>query len=95
MDKHKISISFKAERMHIYNFLKRTDGIKDNISAYICNLIEQDIKNNSAIPLEEQVKVLVQQYVCSYISDASQITTQNQATNSLTSEDIDLINNLF
>ena len=92
MDKHKISISFKAERMHIYNFLKRTDGIKDNISAYICSLIEKDMLNISSNSLEDQVKDLVTKFMSNYVQDNS-LSKQTETT--VNDEDINLINSLF
>jgi len=92
MDKHKISISFKADRLHIYNYLKNTDGIKDNISAYICNLIEQDMLNSSSTTLEQQVRELVSQLLNNYVPNQSHIKPAN---NTLNDEDIDLINSLF
>ena len=95
MDNHKISISFKADRMHIYAYLKTTDSIKDNISAYICNLIEKDIQNSTTKSLEEQVRNLVQQFIGVYGTDSTLISPQSQSAEVPTDEDIDLINNLF
>lgn len=95
MDKHKISISFKADRMHIYNYLKTTDSIKDNISAYICNLIEKDIQSVNNKSIEEQVRNLVQQLIGAYATDSTLFSRQSQSVEVLTDEDKDLINNLF
>ena len=92
MDKHKISISFKADRMHIYNYLKTTDGIKDNISAYICTLIEKDMINVSSRSLEEQVRTLVSQFISNYTQDNS-LSVVN--SNSINDDDFNLINSLF
>lgn len=95
MDKYKISISFKSDRMYIYNYLKTTEGIKDNISAYICNLIEKDIQNPNTKSLEEQVRKLVQQFIGAYATDSTLFLPQSHPAEVLTDEDIDLINNLF
>ena len=92
MDKHKISISFKADRLHIYNYLKSTDGIKDNISAYICSLIEKDMLNIPSNSLENQVKDLVSKFMSNYVQDNS---LSQQIESTVNNEDIDLINSLF
>lgn len=92
MDKHKISISFKADRMHIYNYLKTTDGIKDNISAYICSLIEKDMLNVSTVSLEQQVKELVTNFMSNYVQNNS---LSQQTENTVNDGDINLINSLF
>ena len=95
MDKHKISISFKAERLHIYNYLKNTEGIKDNISAYICNLIEKDMQNTPTSALEEQVKALLQKLIGNVALESLSSTISSNEDNVVSTEDIDLINHLF
>lgn len=95
MDKHKISISFKTERMYIYNYLKSTDGIKDNISAYICNLIDNDMQNTTTTSLEELVKSLVQQFIGDYTTNNTSLLIKSPPAEVLADEDINLINNLF
>ena len=95
MDKHKISISFKSDRMHIYHYLKNTEGVKDNISAYICNLIEKDMCTPSPILLEDQVQKLVEHFLSAYSSNEI-IPLKKEEPKEITNlEDIDLINNLF
>ena len=95
MDMHKISISFKADRLHIYNYLKSTEGIKDNISAYICNLIEKDMQNTPTSALEEQVKALLQKLIGNVALESLASTISSNEDNVVSTEDIDLINHLF
>lgn len=93
MAKNKISISFPENKLYLYNYLKT----KDNISSYICKLVESDIdneQNNS--DLETKITEIINKVLKN--KQVEEILPSNYYTNdegNLTSEDIDTILNLF
>jgi hypothetical protein len=88
MDKLKISINFKSQYEHIYNYLKS----KDNISAYICRIVEADIKKEEQQScLEEKIIEIVNRL----LQDGKIVFEADYISNTISNEDNDLIKNLF
>ncbi|MFJ8458186.1 hypothetical protein ACIQ57_03540 [Lysinibacillus xylanilyticus] len=92
MSKHKVSISFKQNSVHIYEFIKT----KENISSYLCKLIEADM-NSELLPLDLESQVEQIMYKLLQNQEFLQPFTinSNESKDNLSEEDIDLINNLF
>ncbi len=94
MAKNKISISFPKKHLHIYNYLKT----KDNISSYICNLVENDINNGQdSLDLDNRIRQLINEILKDKqivgTSTPSNVLIDKQ--DEITAEDIDTILNLF
>ena len=95
MAKNKISISFPEKKLHLYNYLKS----KDNISNYMCNLIEADMnKDNADSDLEDKIeeiinKILKDKQLTISTSSENHDVIHNEDT--LTTNDIDIIKDLF
>lgn len=88
MDNLKISINFKSQYEHIYKYLKS----KDNISAYICRIVEADIKNEEQQScLEEKIIEIINQL----LQDGKIVFDADSIPNTISNEDKDLIKNLF
>ncbi|MCB2290864.1 hypothetical protein LGK97_14045 [Clostridium sp. CS001] len=92
MAKNKVSISFSKEYLDIYAFLKT----KHNISSYICELIRLDLGvSNEISDFESKVEAIFEKLLknkqLSYNSDNMIENDENAPT----SEDVDLIMNLF
>lgn len=90
MAKNKISISFSKSKQDIYEYLKT----KDNISNYICNLVDKEMhSSNTGDDLESRIENILHK-----ILSKKQIILPS--TNFITStcedeEVISLINELF
>ncbi|ERI95242.1 hypothetical protein HMPREF1982_00383 [Clostridiales bacterium oral taxon 876 str. F0540] len=94
MAKNKISISFSEKHLHIYNYLKT----KDNISSYLCTLVEDDINNGQdRLDLDNKIRKIINDVLKDKQiigSSPSSIDTTNKDS-AITDEDIDTILNLF
>ncbi|WP_096552165.1 hypothetical protein [Ureibacillus thermosphaericus] len=92
MSKYKVSISFKQNALHLYEYLKT----KDNISSYLCKLIEADMYNQQNAPdLEAKVEEIVYKLLQNKNLLANVSLKTNDVVEKLSEEDIDLINQLF
>lgn len=94
MAKNKISVSFPEKHLHIYNYLKT----KDNISSYICNLVENDIDNGQdSLDLDNKIRQLINEVLKDkqIIVASSLSNTPTDKDDEITAEDIDTILNLF
>lgn len=97
MAKNKISVSFSEKYLHLYNFLKN----KDNVSAYICELIEKDLEKPHTD--DEILEAKIEQIVERILRDkqihytSSNGTPENNQTdpNMPSSEDVETILGLF
>lgn len=93
MAKNKVSISFSKEYLDIYTFLKT----KHNISCYICELIRQDLGvSNEISDFESKIEAILEKLLKD--KQLSYNNTDNSIENSEntpTSDDVDLIMNLF
>ncbi|WP_047154565.1 hypothetical protein [Aneurinibacillus tyrosinisolvens] len=94
MSRHKVSISVKDS--HLYEYLKT----KDNISSYICKLIEADMQNvqyskDDLVAKVEKILYRLLQNNHLYENGLLTIKGKQSETETLSSEDIDIINNLF
>lgn len=89
MSAHKISVSFKQNYIDVYEFLKT----KDNVSHYLCKLVEADMKKEqNSCSLDSKVEEILHRLLqnSNLLQEGVKITG-----NSLSSEDKDLINQLF
>ncbi|WP_288585992.1 MULTISPECIES: hypothetical protein [Lysinibacillus] len=92
MSKHKVSISFKQNSIHLYEFIKT----KENISSYLCKLIEADMNGeHSSLDLESQVEQIMHKLLQNQEFLQPITINSNKSKDNLSAEDIDLINNLF
>ncbi|MEY2372160.1 MULTISPECIES: hypothetical protein [Lysinibacillus] len=92
MSKYKVSISFKQNSIHLYEFIKT----KENISSYLCKLIEADMNGeHSSLDLESQVEQIMHKLLQNQEFLQPITINSNKSKDNLSAEDIDLINNLF
>ncbi|MCS1391981.1 hypothetical protein NXZ77_10390 [Lysinibacillus boronitolerans] len=92
MSKYKVSISFKQNSIHLYEFIKT----KENISSYLCKLIEADMNGeHSSLDLESQVEQIMHKLLQNQEFLQPIKINSNKSKDNLSEEDIDLINNLF
>ncbi|MEB2279017.1 hypothetical protein LAV73_03245 [Lysinibacillus xylanilyticus] len=92
MSKYKVSISFKQNSVHIYEFIKS----KENISSYLCKLIEADMNSeHSPLDLKSQVEQIMYKLLQNQEFLQPVTTNSNESKDNLCAEDIDIINNLF
>ncbi|TQR33634.1 hypothetical protein C7Y47_11390 [Lysinibacillus sphaericus] len=92
MSKYKVSISFKQNSVHIYEFIKS----KENISSYLCKLIEADMNSeHSPLDLKSQVEQIMYKLLQNQEFLQPVTINSNESKDNLSVEDIDLINNLF
>ena len=91
----KISISFSKESLHLYEYLRG----KDNISAYVLQLIQADIKQKQEEEADWEKKV--EKVVIRVLSrlDPATLTGLRQKemekVEAMSHEDRDLLNSLF
>ena len=91
----KISISFSKQHLHIYEYLQG----KDNISAYVLQLIEADIKQkqdeeaNWEKKVEDVVIKVLSRLDPASLSGVSQ--KEEKKAETMRQEDRDLLNSLF
>jgi hypothetical protein len=92
LSKNKVSISFKQKNLHVYNYLKT----KDNYSGYLCKLIEADMNNEQ---IDTDLEAKVQEVVYRLLQNNNLLDNVSLKTvevvESLSDEDVDLINQLF
>jgi len=92
LSKYKVSISFKQNSVHIYEFIKS----KENISSYLCKLIEADMNSeHSPLDLKSQVEQIMYKLLQNQEFLQPVTINSNESKDNLSVEDIDLINNLF
>lgn len=87
---HNITISFKPDSKHVYEFLRK----KDNRSAYILHLIEKDMEDQDNASLKQKIKGIIME-----VLNGQDITIheskKNSTENSFTADDINIINEYF
>jgi predicted CopG family antitoxin len=100
MAKHKISISFKRKYHDVYVFLNHLKENNENVSDYICKLVQADMSKEqtkitfSQSEIEKMIlEALLKTHQVIPLNPPSQ--TEKQKTGKLSEEDIDLLNNLF
>lgn len=97
MAKNKISVSFSEKYLHLYNFLQN----KDNVSGYICSLIEKDLEKPQTddeileAKIEQIVERLLKDKQISYTSNTATPESNQSEINKPSSEDIDTILGIF
>lgn len=90
--KRKISINFTEEYVDVYNFLKA----QANISNYICTTIKNEMFKSDEDYLDKKIRMIVQELLKNYqLDNTFVVESANLKQNSISEEDIDLINNLF
>ena len=90
----KISISFKGEYLAVYDWLKS----RDNISAYICQLVLADMTNGvHSDDFEAKVETILLKLLKNrnLAVQSDGIEDEGDKLESLSSEEKDLINSLF
>jgi len=100
VSKHKLSISIKRKYHDVYVFLDYLKSNKENVSDYICGLVEADMnkKNKPDTFIQDEVRKVVIETLL-----AGNLTLKQLPDNIVTpsnedkhrSEDIDLLNQLF
>jgi hypothetical protein len=97
MAKNKISVSFSEKYLHLYNFLKN----KDNVSGYICGLIEKDLEKPQTddeileAKIEQIVERLLKDKQISYTSNTGTSESNQLEMNKPSNEDVETILGLF
>lgn len=95
MAKNKISISFPEKKLYLYTYLKS----KDNISNYMCNLIEADMnKDNADSDLEAKIQGIIDNLLKETlltIDPSPENYNVIHSEENLTPDDIDIIKDLF
>jgi hypothetical protein len=92
LSKHKVSISFKQNSLSLYEYLKT----RDNISSYLCKLIEADMNNEQKLSdLETKVEEILYKLLQNKKILESVSFKTDDIVEKLSDEDIDLINELF
>ncbi|QSO48488.1 hypothetical protein [Alicyclobacillus mengziensis] len=90
----KISISFKGEYLAVYDWLKS----RDNISAYICQLVLADMTNGvHSDDFEARVETILLKLLKNrnLIEQGDGIKVERDNLESLSNDENDLINSLF
>lgn len=92
MAKNKISISFSGKYLHILNYLKT----KDNISGYICGLVEDDMeKGQVSLNLDDRIRQIIKEVLKDNQFINASPSPDTSKDSDITEEDIDTILNLF
>lgn len=87
--RNSITINFKPEFSHLYEFIQR----KDNKSAYVLRLIEQDMKQSwDTHDLKTEVIKILNEFITSNAIVTGAIAKDQEG---LSGEDVDLINEFF
>lgn len=97
MAERKISISFKEKYLPVYHYLQQLREQKENVSDYICKLVERDMHNEPHhLPLEDIRKIVheILQSNGSATTNSAHVATTKQ-NHELADEDIALLNQLF
>lgn len=94
MKTNKLSISFSEHYNDVYQYLKT----KPNISLFVCELVRNEMNNNTHPELESKIKELVKKVLkennCSFDSN-SETTASQTIINKLSNDDKSLIKDLF
>lgn len=94
MPNPKISISFKGEYLPVYDWLKS----RDNISAYICQLVLADMTNGvHSDDFEAKVETILLKLLKNrnLVEQGDGIKVERDKLESLSNDEKDLINSLF
>ncbi len=92
MAKHKISISFSSAYEDVYNYLKR----KPNISNYICEIIREKMNDTgNDLDLERKIEEIINKVISEKGLSIFDNTTKSSPSENLSTEELDLIKNLF
>ncbi len=92
MAKHKISISFSSAHEDIYYFLKA----KSNISNYICEIIREKMNDTGDdLALERKIEEIINKVIRKKGISIYDNTTNSSSTENLSTEELDLIKNIF
>lgn len=100
MSKRNLSISFKQKYQNVYTFLNHLKETKENVSDYICRLVEADMNKEfrSSSPSQDEIRKIVIETLLANNQSLLQFP-QNKVPSSNEdkprSEDIDLLNQLF
>jgi len=97
MANRKISISFKEKYLHVYLYLQQMKERKENVSDYICKLIEKDMNNDHDFHSLEDIRKIVLEILQanSHILTTPSTPPSSISNEKLSDEDIDLLNQLF
>lgn len=97
MANRKISISFKEKYLDVYLFLEQMKNRKENVSEYICKLVEMDMNNDHNFHSMEDIRNIVLEILQTNGHTFTNPSTSPSTTSNekLSNEDIDLLNQLF
>lgn len=97
MANRKISISFKEKYLDVYLFLEQMKNRKENVSEYICKLVEMDMNNDRDFHSLEDIRKIVLEILKanSHTLTNPSIPPSTTSNERLSDEDIDLLNQLF
>jgi len=92
MSKHKISISFSSSYSDVYDFLKA----KSNISNYICEVMREKMNaTGNDLNLERKIEQIINKVISEKGISMYDNTINSSPTENLSTEELDLIKNLF
>jgi hypothetical protein len=89
-DYKSITISFKPDANHLYQFLRK----KDNKSAYILKLIEKEMEGEDSPSLKQTIKAIILEILSENDITLNEIKKDTNEEN-LTDYDIGIINEYF
>lgn len=97
MANRKISISFKEKYLDVYLFLEQMKNRKENVSEYICKLVEMDMNNDRVFHSLEDIRKIVLEILKanSHILTNPSFPPSTTSNERLSDEDIDLLNRIF
>jgi predicted CopG family antitoxin len=97
MANRKISISFKEKYLHVYLYLQQMKDRKENVSDYICKLIEKDINNGRDFHSLEDIRKIVLEILQAngHTFTNPSVPFSTISNEKLSNEDIDLLNRIF
>lgn len=89
-DYKSITISFRPDANHLYEFIRK----KDNKSAYILKLIEKDMEGEDSPSLKQTIKAIILEILSENDITLNEIKKDTNEEN-LTDYDIGIINEYF
>ncbi|MFD1173936.1 hypothetical protein [Oceanobacillus picturae] len=99
MPRRKISISFKKRFHEVYTYLEHLKDNNENVSDYICRLVEVDMNKEDKTDtlIQNEVRKVVMETLLSEKMVPPQLSNMVESSNEVNnrSEDIDLLNQLF
>lgn len=97
MANRKISISFKEKYLPVYHFLQQMKDRKENVSDYLCRLVEMDMNNNRDFHSLEDIRKIVLEILQenSHILTNPSTPPSASSNEKLSDEDVELLNQLF